>query len=96
MVLPVDPLAWVSLVLSCQACFRLLQRPSEGVVDLPDLWRLDPSSSVKDLRTLSAYVVYRTITCFPALVRKWWSTDCERSLGATISRSVRSRLAQVP
>lgn len=71
-----------------QACFRLLQRPSEGVVDLPELWRLDASASVRDLRQLTAHVVYRTITCFPALVRKWWSTECERSLGATISRYV--------
>ena len=54
---------------------------------------LGPGKAVVDhggweLRRLVAFVLFRTIVAFPALVRKWWSSDCERWLSTGISKFV--------
>lgn len=46
------------------------------------------SAGGREMRRLVAYVLFRTIVTFPALVRKWWSSDCERWLSTGIFKFV--------
>ena len=62
-------------------------------MDLHAIWGVDPAS-LNDLRQLTAYAVFRSIVCFPALVRKWWASDCERWLAASISKFVEENVSK--
>lgn len=89
-----------------QACFRLLAcgprvTAEGGVGDTHELWSLLLSSSGsgsglqgRGVRRLVVYTLFRTIVAFPALVRRWWSADCERGLAAALSRFVEDGVAQ--
>lgn len=67
--------------------------------ELQDLWATayalgceGPSAATsaggREMRRLVAYVLFRTIVTFPALVRKWWSSNCERWLSTGIFKFV--------
>jgi hypothetical protein len=61
-------------------------------MDLAELWTLDVTSP-RSLRRLCSYCAYRTVAVFPALVRRWFSEDCERSLSAGIAKFVEDHVA---
>lgn len=93
-----------SLPVLLLACFRILGRrvgSSADLVssryDLQDLWATShklesgtgsSATNGHDIRRLVAYVVVRTIVTFPALVRKWWSSDSERWLTSSVFKFV--------
>jgi len=70
-----------------------------GQFELQDLWATAhmlgsgshsaaAGAGGREMRRLVAYVLFRTIVTFPALVRKWWSSDCERRLSTGIFKFV--------
>jgi len=72
---------------------------TSGQYELQDLWATAHAlgsgshsaaagAGGREMRRLVAYVLFRTIVTFPALVRKWWSSDCERWLSTGIFKFV--------
>ncbi|CAM9242516.1 unnamed protein product [Phaeothamnion confervicola] len=51
-----------------------------GALERVQVWRLDPRRRPGDMAVLALVAFRRTLHAFPALVRAWWSDDCERRL----------------
>jgi hypothetical protein len=81
-----------------QACFQVL-RGWRGAADggllagLHSLWGLD-AHSARDTRQMATWVVFRTVVCFPALVRRWWSSDAERWVASAMGKFVEELASQ--